>query len=402
MKSTKNVSHSVIVFVIAYSCFLLNGFAQDVEEIKTTAGKTAPRLTSFFDIGEKSVDKNTRQRIKVLSNFDSINAFSILDVKLKQGGQIIPDIRERGYNVLMVAELKKRGEETWNRISVVNRYTWKIARSSVDKVKSPTSMGQFYVMDEILSENPFIKEGDNVQALFFYDVMDGRPYLDDLYQAQSYSHSLMSIDVQEMFLITVGSAPQKYAAKDGDRIRLRFFRAEYSIDRARKIKSMMKDGREPGAPLKYADVISVDDEMNFVIKEFGIKLTVSPVIAYGSQTGDEFEWGEFNLVSKNPSFGSNVYFYIEDRNPAKNILNYMPGIHLSLLGLNSADEAKFTFAFVWSPLPSLRKWFGIFYGWHDLKTPVFGLTFSPNIDFQALVKPKIEKTDGQEITRKTP
>ena len=83
MKILHLLFHSVIVSLIVFSCFLLNGFARDIEETKATKGNAAPRLVSFFDIGEKSVGKEAKQAIRSLDNFDSINAFSILDVKLK-------------------------------------------------------------------------------------------------------------------------------------------------------------------------------------------------------------------------------------------------------------------------------------------------------------------------------
>ena len=63
-------------------------------------------------------------------------------------------------------------------------------------------------------------------------------------------------------------------------------------------------------------------------------------------------------------------------------------MHFSLLGLvNSAgsNEAELTLGFVHPILPSLRDYFGIFYGWHKLKNPVIGITFSPSINFRSLV-----------------
>ena len=76
-------------------------------------------------------------------------------------------------------------------------------------------------------------------------------------------------------------------------------------------------------------------------------------------------------------------------------LNWLPGIHLSLLGLTkpeNSDGARFTIGFVHPILPSLRKWFGLFFGWHGIKYPVFGLTFSPSVDLRALVG--AEKENG--------
>ncbi len=171
-----------------------------------------------------------------------------------------------------------------------------------------------------------------------------------------------------------GSSPQKYSASDGDELRLRFLRADYP-------KIYKKNNN-------YADLIAVEDEMNFYFKEYGIKLYISPAIVFGSPTGDKFDIGNFDPIAKNPSLGSNIYITYEGEDSIKKLLNWIPGIHLSLLGLvNSEDsnEAEFTLGFVHPILPSLRDYFGIFYGWHKLKNPVIGITFSPSISFRSLV-----------------
>jgi hypothetical protein len=352
-------------------------------------------------IGEKAIEINQKSEgivsgIRLRRNFDDINAFSIIDVKIdnrKDVKDIFEFLEGKNYNVLLVAELRKRGEQTWNRISIINRYTWQITgTSSLEEqgaVKTDESSGTktsqqmettkdsdlrikpFYVVDEILSDSPYIREGDYVQVFFFNDVTKSQVYLNDLKNARKYSRPLASIDSQEMYLVTTGSTPQKYSAREGDEIRLRFLRAEYSI--------------KPNSQQKIGDIVSVEDEIFFTFKEYGIKLFISPTIVYGSKVGKEFDSKNFDLVGKNPSFGSNIYIAYEGRNPLKKVLNYLPGIHLSLLGLNNSEKTKFTIGFVTSIVPFLRGYFGIFYGWYDLKEPVIGINFSPNIKFKPLV-----------------
>jgi hypothetical protein len=199
----------------------------------------------------------------------------------------------------------------------------------------------------------------------------------------------MSIDAQQMYLMQIGSTPQEYAAKDGDKIRFRFLRAEYDIPTWSHIETRREKkflwGHEGG----YADLVSVEDEKNFTFKEFGIKVDISPTIVYGSRLGGDFDTEEFNPIDKNPSFGSNIYLSYDGRNRYKRYINILPGLHFSLLGLNSDNEVKFTAGFVWSP-PGLRRWVGIFAGLYDLEHGVIGLTFSPSIDFRALVQPERE------------
>jgi len=396
------------------------------------------RLTKFFIIGEKAVGFESKPKkpkkphkkpkkspsiqngIWQVENFGDINAYSILDVKLRPENWIIPFLKEKKFNILIVAELKKKGEDTWNRISVVNKYTWEIKKSSFAEEEEPKKeeveskkeeekktskegsvdsnetasserIKPFYIIDEILSDNPFLRVGDKVVALFFFDIKQPPVYLNDLKKAQRTGKSFITIDAQEMYLVTTGSAPQKYSAKDGDEITLRFLRAEYSVKRQKEVECFLKKGIEPPAPAKYTDIVNVEDEMNFIFKKFGIKLSVSPTIAYGSRVKNGLNSEEFNPISKNPSLGSNIYLFYDGRKPfLKKLINWSPGIHLSLLGLidsgeeNGPNEAEFTFGFVWS-IPRLRNYFGFFYGWHNLKDPVFGVTFSPNIDFRALV-----------------
>ena len=392
------------------------------------------RLTELFIIGEKAVGFESQEKenpknkqnpshnknntnlmsykikkgeiqkgVMKVENFGIINAFSIIDVKLRHENWIIPLLKEKKYNILLVAELKKKGEDTWNRISVVNRYTWEIKKSTLAEEneqaqKERSKMEEtwerikpFYVIDEILSDNPFLREGDKVVVLFFNDVKQPPVYLRDLEEAQQKGCSFMTIDAQNMYLITSGNAPQKYSAKDEDEIRLRFFRAEYSIKRNKYVEELLSKNEEPKPPAKYGDIVNVEDEMHFIFKQFGIKLNVSPIVTFASPA-NSLDYDEFNPISKTASLGSNVYLSYDGRNKCKDYLfNYLlPGVHFSLLGLKDKGT-KFTVGIVLPIIPNvfspnLRRFFGIFYGWHDLENPVIGVTFSPTIDFRTLVR----------------
>lgn len=445
MKASNSVSMRISLGLISvFLCSLSTVFSQESKGNSSSKNDTFSRLIYYFVIGEKATHKNPSAEqkandydIRERRNFDNINAFSILDLKLRNGNNVVASLRNKKQNILLVAELRKRGEKTWNRISIINRYTWRIAKvSSLNEqkmmniaassgtetppktaktdessgtkgppqtVKTDESTGAdnpkqtdsaqdanlrirpFYVIDEILSESPYIREGDYVQIFFFYDVTKEQDYLNDLINAQRMSLPLVSIDAQEMYLITIGSAPQKYSARQGDEIRLRFLRAEYSVHKVRAIDALVQKHQEPEGPQKYGDVISVEDEIFFTFKEYGISLFISPTIVYGSKLGAGWDSKNFDVVGNNPSLGSNVYIAYEGRNPQKRALNYLPGIHLSLLGLNNSEETKFTIGFVTSILPVLRGYFGLFYGWYDLKEPVIGITFSPDIKFKPLV-----------------
>lgn len=432
MKTTRLLS-SCVIFILSFLFlyFSSNLIAQETKNTSNFEKYKDKRTRNFFVIGEKTVDStgnNVHQGIRYLRNYDKINTFSILDVKLDDKEDFIPFFEEKNINLLIVAELKKKNEETWNRISIMNKYTWEVEKCSVfnekkkekltkpankEKKEEPTKpankekkekltkpeehehMKTFYVADLILSENPFIKKGDRVQALFFFDVDKDRMYLEDLKEAQQKSLSIMSIDAQQMYLITVGSTPQKYSAKDGDEIRLRFIRAEYPIETLPFIKQERKDFVYIPSPTSFADLISIEDEIRFEFKDFGFKLKIVPSLVFGSRMGSEFDREEFNPKKQNPAFGSNMYITYEGRSWIFRLLKYLPGIHFSFLKLRDSNEPKFTLGFVTPILPGLRKYFGIFYGWYslDIKDPVVGITFSTNLDIEVLVKRTKEKKE---------
>jgi hypothetical protein len=61
--------------------------------------------------------------------------------------------------------------------------------------------------------------------------------------------------------------------------------------------------------------------------------------------------------------------------------------------LKDPNGIKFTLGLVHSLIPSLRQNFGVFFGWHDLKDPCFGVTFSPSINFKVLVGAEGQKKE---------
>jgi len=381
----------LVNFAFLYLCFTLITIVFALGDSEETDRNMNQRAIDYFIVGEKAVGKlaDESRDISPLKNLDKISTHSIIDVKLAKGKDYGSFFGDKEFNMILVAELKKKGEDTWSHISAIDRYTREIQKSSqfrdVGIPNDSLVLEPLYVADAILSDNPFVRVGDRVQALFFYDVTTSRVYREDLDSAQRRDKSLMSIDAQEMYLTQIGSTRSRYAARHGDRIRLRFLRAEYSIHRIRNIRYKKSRGEKLQGKETHADLLSIEDEVDFFFEEFGIKLDISPTVVYGSRSGEDFDEGEFNPIDKNPSFGSNVYLSYDGRDRCKKYINILPGLHLSLLGLNSTNEVKFTTGFVWS-LPSLRKWVGIFVGLYDLKQWVFGLTFSPSIDFRALVQ----------------
>ncbi len=145
------------------------------------------------------------------------------------------------------------------------------------------------------------------------------------------------------------------------------------------------NGRSDAYALRFTDSIEEEAAVDIPLRKFGIKLDVSPIVALGKRTKDGSVDG-FNPFKTTPSLGSNIFLSSDGTNEFRNtVFNYAPGAHVSLLGLGGEEETKFTVGFSHSVLPSLRSHIAVFYGWHDLRTPVWGFTFSPDINFRTLV-----------------
>lgn len=384
MKISFNLSLliSVILLVSITFCFVTNISAQTPNNENSTDDLINMRLTKFFIIGEKATKQFPGEKlvdgIREIGNFEKLNAFSILDVKLKEDNEYIKALKKKLYCILLVAELRKKNEETWNRIAIINKYTRRVLKSSAYNELDASIKHEFFaVKDDILIDSPFLREGERVQVLFPYDIC--KIYKQIKKESRSPHRSLLTFASQEMYLTSIGNSLQQYAADDGDEIRLRFFRGEFPR----------------GVNTTIADIITIDDEMYFTFRKFGWSLDISPVISFGSRLEENWDFSNFDPILKNPSLGSNIYLSYEGRNERLKALNWLPGIHLSLLGLTkpgNSDGARFTIGFVHPIFPFLKKYFGVFLAWHGIKYPVFGLTFSPSVDLRALVG--AEKENG--------
>lgn len=50
----------------------------------------------------------------------------------------------------------------------------------------------------------------------------------------------------------------------------------------------------------------------------------------------------FNPIKTTPSIGSNIYVTYDGRSNGKRALSFLPGVHMSLLGLGGGEDARFT------------------------------------------------------------
>ncbi len=198
----KPLSNFLIIksILLLFLFFTVKIVAQENQNSVQPKSPENMRLIKFFLIGEKAVGQAYDQDIREVDNFGKLNAFSIFDVKLKTEAAIIQFLKDTHYVILIVADLRKKGEKTWNRISVINRFTREVKKTpdSIDQnesgdeenseVKSirnssTNRSSPFYVDKRILANNPFLREGDYVQVIFKED-------LDDI---QNKSRSLITI-----------------------------------------------------------------------------------------------------------------------------------------------------------------------------------------------------------------
>jgi len=375
-----------------------------------------------------------------------VNAFSILEIKLKD----VEALLARRENVLIVLDLRKHDEDTWSRVCFIGPLSRKVTPSSLTRVEDPGVQPQirpFFVNDAGLEQSPYVREGDYVLVLFLLDATESHRVESFLRETAASYRPLVSLDLQELYLASVGSLPERYAAHDGDSIRIRFLRASYDFNREVDLKTflgMEDDERElfreltrysaqptndvsvgmtrliqdvggsekraaawaavyasmspeeqqvtrysvqhraSLADLRISDLVNPGEEIQLAVKKFGYKSNVIPTISFGTFRPDP-QASDFNPIKKAPAVGTNIYLTYDGRSQGKKYTNWLPGIHMSLLSIQEDVETEFTLGFVHPVLPSLRSWFGVYLAWHDLQTPVMGVTFSPKINFRTLV-----------------
>ncbi len=429
--------------------------AGNQEKVKKT------RLSEFFVIKERATknkeDKSSNQSMYIKEG-DIINAFSIIDLMFRNTNAI-DSIFNRYHNVLITIDLKKAGEDTWSHISVNSRWN-KLAQRSTNYGKTGLQSGAasirpFYVLDETLDANQYLREGESVVVLYTFDVTSQQRNIEALRHDANKNLPLLSVNLQELYLNETGSVPVKYTAQQGDELRIRILKAVYEPNRQKDLltfKGMKKEKQklvkevskrvtktndkdvlkaidlfedqkaedkefirilqtfeeysDEAILLDYliknkihiydlyiADIVTEGDEMHYTIKEFGYKIEIAPVIAYGTQTKkDRPNRDELNPIKTTASIGSNIYLFTYDgRSAWKNVLNWLPGVHISLLGLKEPYGTAFTLGIVHPLWTKYRGVFGVFLAWHDLKQPVMGLTFSPKVNFRKMVG--AEKTE---------
>jgi len=422
---------------------------------------TPQGLLANFSIYEKmtrALQEESRVRsARRLATGQQINAFAILELLLNSAAT--ESIGSRQENVVLIADLQRRDEHTWNRILVVDRLSRTIVRSSSYVPGHPEALWAgplppLYVNDATLDVSPFLREGDRVVWLECYDVTSGKAYYENLKLLEAKALSVMALNLQELRITTSAGTTETYQAHDGDRLRIRILGAGYAPSRAQEVRifltfernerealealcriapavkdtirnetlaakclallkdshnmdeanraregyekivssrekrmltyRLLNDRRDPYA-FRFADIVTHEEEVVLDIRTFGIKLDLSPVIAFGRLTGPKGSMDGFNPIKTTPSIGSNIYVTYDGRSRRRKALNFLPGVHMSLLGLGGGEDAKFTFGIVHPIFPSLRHHFGAFLAWHDLRALAWGLTFSPDINFRALV-----------------
>jgi hypothetical protein len=424
----------------------------------------ATRILSVLQIREKStreIPETATAPVTILKGSDEINAFSIMELGLASDADEI--MAKRKESLLIVVDLQKHEETTWNRIQVLQRLSRRLERSSMYSSGHPEllnagPLSPLYINDAALGESQFLREGDFALWLAFHDVSSDTAFLKDLEQIIDSQRSILGLNLQQIPLLTAGGAIDQYAADDGDRIRITVMGIGYGPRRAQDVDTYGKlhrdmdrdkdesvfftDVLEAGRSstlaskrgdelrlaaldlaaggsaerkavlerqykdldtteqnllrhllndrtdiyaLRIADIVTPEEEIVLDVQKFGVKVDLSPVITMQRRYGDAGTVDSFNPIKTTPSIGSNVYAVYDGRNDLKSVLNWLPGVHLSLLGLGDGSDTEFTLGLVHPILPGLRHHFGLVLAWHDLRDPVWGFTFSPNINFRGLV-----------------
>lgn len=243
-----------------------------------------------------------------------------------------------------------------------------------------------YEVDAVeLERNFYLRQGARVPVLYFFDLVQrfNCPYLRDLWSAMVEQRAVLRLDLKALAVIGSDNVPELYAAREGDRIRVRVVIAEQDVRQRDRNLELLHEYRLPDvAAYRSATRVSIADDIEFVVAEYGPRLQIVAAIGYGSRADDLSE-DSFNPVKTKPAITSAFYLRYDGRRHALRALQWMPGAFIGLYSLG-AEETQFTAGLAWAP-PRLRHWVNIIYGWHDLKVPMVGMALSPKIDFQAML-----------------
>jgi hypothetical protein len=417
------------------------------------------RLGDVLLFGEKATSTLAGQRrdvpvagvcgVRQVQPGQRVNALGGLDVYLQPAEGVIQHLRHRGYNVLILPEIRRAGEIDWLRVEAPNRYYRKIEAADPDsnaikaKLKriagvkpdsvisdtelssrvwershysgdtskpnshadNPGCLSHYTQTDDAeglaprsgdaafpvskmeLERNQWLREGSWLPVLYFFDLVQrfDCPYLRDLRTAARQGRPVLSLSLQELPVIGSENVPQLYRARSGDRLRLRLLVAQQDVRQLDRNLELLKAERLPDVPeYRLTTRLSLADDVEFLVAEYGLKLQIVPAVSYASAATD-VQADEFNPIKRAPGITSAFYLRYEGRRDWLSKLQWMPGVFASMLALNGRDT-KFTAGLSWSP-PELRRWVNLVYGWHDLKRPVVGLAISPSIDFKTMLAP---------------
>jgi hypothetical protein len=367
---------------------------------------------------------------------ERVNALGGLEVYLQNSEALIQHIRSRGFNVIISPEIRRAEEVNWLRIEAPNRYYRKIQASEPDtdavrarlrrlEVADPNRVflehtspardsgnsrpgtpgcrtrytegtdaeglaprsgdATFSISRIALERNQWLREGSRVPVLYFYDLLQrfDCPYLRDLRTGAQQGRPVLSLSLQELPVIGADNLPVLYRARSGDRVRIRLLAAEQDIRQRDRNLELLRAERLPDIPeYRLTTHLTLADDVEFTVAEYGLGLQIVPAVSYASATGD-LDANQFNPVKKPPGITSALYLRYEGRRGWLNVLQWVPGGFVSLLSLGGEDT-KFTAGLTWSP-PTFRRWVNLVYGWHDLKKPVVGLAISPSISFKTML-----------------
>ena len=112
-------------------------------------------------------------------------------------------------------------------------------------------------------------------------------------------------------------------------LRLRFLRAE----------------KPPLSPeSRYSTILTSEGQMQYRVRDFGTKMQIIPTVVYATLYEDKAR-SDFNPFKRTPSLGSNIYPRYAGRSDQWKWLNYFPGLHVSILGVESKIEETANSAF---------------------------------------------------------